>query len=90
MKPSALPPATLPPNPRAPPPQIVWTAATGAAATGGGGGDGDGGTERWSAHLWRRGTVPIRWKHELQSSVTAPRIVVRLCVSTAQRRGGGG
>jgi len=38
---------------------------------------GDGSIEdQWSSHIWRRGTVPVHWRHELTSSVTAPKIVI--------------
>jgi hypothetical protein len=55
--------------------QIVWapvSEAPGAAAAESGGSD----REAFSSHLWRRGTVPVHWRHELTSSVTAPKIVI--------------
>ncbi|KAJ1481922.1 SacI homology domain-containing protein [Baffinella frigidus] len=46
--------------------QIVWGATLAGGVP----------VEKWSATMWRRGTVPVHWRHELQSSVTAPKIVI--------------
>jgi hypothetical protein len=51
--------------------QLVWAPAAVAV--------GEAGVisrEAFLSHLWRRGTVPVHWRHEFTSSVTNPKIVI--------------
>jgi len=51
--------------------QLVWAPAASDAASS------PGSTrEAFCSHIWRRGTVPVHWRHELTSSVTAPKIFI--------------
>ena len=52
--------------------QIVWLPSEPGAASGSAGVQG----EVFSTYLWRRGTVPVHWRHEMTSTLTAPKMVI--------------
>ena len=65
-------------------PGSATAAVSAAAASGNGNGSSasgasagsDGGTVRWSSYVWRRGSVPIRWRQEIKQSIGEAEIYV--------------